>query len=32
MFGKDPKSFVLLTLIALIIVVAIIVGAGGQGA
>jgi len=32
MFSKDPKSFVLLTLIALIIVLAIIVATGGQGA
>lgn len=32
MFSKDPKSFVLLTLIALIVVVAIIVATGGQGA
>lgn len=32
MFNKDPKSFVLLTLIALIVVVAIIVATGGQGA
>lgn len=32
MFSKDPKSFVLLTLIALIVVLAIIVATGGQGA
>lgn len=32
MFSKDPKSFVLLTLIALIVVLVIIVATGGQGA
>lgn len=32
MFSKDPKSFVLLILIALIVVLAIIVATGGQGA